>query len=223
MRLLIDGYNVMHAKGLPSKPLGPEGFRKARTRFLNELAAALGPFEALEATVVFDAATNPGERPERSTHKGMTVLYAIGDESADARIERLIAEHPAPKALTVVSSDHRLKKAAARRKARALTADEFLSHLESPRRTPRPSPAPSPPEPSRAPALPASEAAYWLNEFREIDEDPATHEVLGRGLGIPTDAEIAEIEREVEREFRGEPKPGPRLPTTSRHPRDRKT
>ena len=46
MRTLIDGYNLMYALGLLGKRHGPDGFRKVRTRFLNDLAGALGAIAA---------------------------------------------------------------------------------------------------------------------------------------------------------------------------------
>src|SRR4051812_12220179 len=118
MRTLIDGYNLMHARGLMERRFGPGGFHKVRHRFLIELAAALDPTEAHQTTVVFDASRPPRDRPERQTLKGIEVLFSVGDENADARIEALIAAHSAPRSLTVVSSDHRVRQAAARRRAR---------------------------------------------------------------------------------------------------------
>ncbi len=61
MRWLIDGYNVMHAGGRLGPKLGREGFRRARRRFLNELAATLPSEEAEHTTVVFDASVPPGD------------------------------------------------------------------------------------------------------------------------------------------------------------------
>lgn len=132
----------------------------------------------------------------------MTILYAVNDEDADARIEKLIAAHSAPKTLTVVSSDNRIRQAATRRKARVLTADLFLVDIETRKRSPREAPAPPKPEKGRGRELSSSESAYWLNEFRDIEEMPETRAMMGNEMGLPTDAEIAEIEREVEREFR---------------------
>src|SRR5207302_1583757 len=112
MRILIDGYNLMYALGLPGKRHGPDGFRKVRTRFLNDLAAALGAVAAHQTTVVFDASHSPVHLPRESIYKGMTIVYAVDDDSADERIEQLIAAHSAPKLLTVVSTDHRIRQAA---------------------------------------------------------------------------------------------------------------
>ena len=70
MRLLIDGYNLMYAVGLLGKRLGPDGFRKVRQRFLNDLADALGAVEAHQTTVVFDAAAPPDNVPsEQATRE----------------------------------------------------------------------------------------------------------------------------------------------------------
>ncbi len=198
MRTLIDGYNVMFAAGLMGRKFGPEGFRKVRLRFLNDLAATLDPVDAHMTTVVFDANDAPGHVPASIRHKGITVLFAVDEDSADERIEDLIAGHPNPKTLTVVSSDHRIQKAATRKKAKVLSADEFLTRLDSLKERTRPSVV-VPPEPStRQEALTAQESAFWLEEFREVVESEEAREV-GRGdPSFPTDEELARIAREVE-------------------------
>jgi predicted RNA-binding protein with PIN domain len=208
MRLLIDGYNVMYALGLLGKRLGPDGFRKVRTRFLNDLADTLGAVEAHLTTVVFDAADPPADLPRATTHKGLSVVFAVDDENADERIVRLIAEHSSPRTLTVVSSDLHIRRAATRRKARSLTADAFLAELDARKRRKPAGPATRDRDRDRERAPTPEEAAYWLNEFRALAEGPETRDVFERTPGIPTDAEIAEIEREVERELGSDPRPG---------------
>ena len=66
--------------------------------------------------MVFDASVPPGDFPPVSIYRGLSVLFALGDENADARIEQLIGEHSNPKTLTVVSSDNRIRLAATRRR-----------------------------------------------------------------------------------------------------------
>lgn len=200
MRFLIDGYNLMFAQGLLGQRFGPDRFRKVRTRFLNELADALGAVDAHLTTVVFDAAAPPEDRPHEMTHKGIQVLFAIDDENADERIERLIAEHTAPRSLTVVSSDNRIRQAASRRRAKALTADEFLASLDERKRS-RLAPPAAAAEPRRDAPLSAAETEYWLRQFGSLEAEPDTKAAFADDTGIPTDQEIAEIEREVEREF----------------------
>ena len=199
MRTLIDGYNVMFAAGLMKGKLGPEGFRKVRHRFLNEVAATLDSVEAHLTTVVFDANDAPGHVPSSTRHKGITVLFAVDHDSADERIEELIARHSSPKTLTVVSSDHRIQKAATRRKARVMSADEFLTRMDSRKERKRP-PATETAEPSRSEVPTAQEAAFWLEEFRELAESEEAREVFRGDPSFPTDAELARIEREVEEE-----------------------
>ncbi len=202
MRILIDGYNLMYAVGLLGRKLGPGGFRKVRQRFLNDLAAALDPVEAHQTTVVFDAAAPPDHVPREARHKGLTVLFAVDDESADERIEWLIAHDSAPKTLTVVSSDHRLRAAASRRKARAVTADAFWTELEDRRRR-RPSevpPLPSAEEVARQQGLPPEESEFWLRAFADVADAPETRQALEGDPPVLTDEEIARIEHEVQEE-----------------------
>jgi uncharacterized protein len=203
MRTLIDGYNLMFAGGLLGRKFGPDGFRKVRHRFLNDLAARLDPVEAHQTTVVFDASSPPDGLPRQSRHKGLTVLFATDDENADERLEWLIARDSAPKSLTVVSSDHRVRDAARRRKARVVSADEFWTLLDArkskARRAPPPAPSATDEDRARQAGPSPAEAAYWLAAFGDLDADPSAREALGRDF-VPTDEEIARIAREVERE-----------------------
>jgi predicted RNA-binding protein with PIN domain len=201
MRTLIDGYNVMFAAGLMGPKLGPERFRKVRLRFLNDLASTIGAVEAHLTTVVFDANDAPEHVPASSRHKGICVLYAVEHESADERIEDLIAKDSNPRTLTVVSSDHRIQRAAAKKKAKVVSADEFLTRLDALKERKRPEPAPIP-LPSRDEIPSAEEAAFWMEEFREVVESPEAREIFRGDPSFPTDDELAAIEREVEEEFR---------------------
>jgi uncharacterized protein len=201
MRTLIDGYNVMFAAGLMGRKFGPDQFRKVRQRFLNDLASTLDPVDAHMTTVVFDANDGPGHVPASTRHKGITILFAVDHDSADERIEDLIAHHSSPKTLTVVSSDHQIQKAATRRKAKVLSADEFLTQMDARKGQKKPK-APSPEEPARPGAPSAQEAAFWLEEFREVAESEEAREIFRGDPSFPTDEELARIEREVEEEFR---------------------
>lgn len=199
MRTLIDGYNVMFAGGLLGQRFGPDGFRKARTRFLNDVAATLTPIEAQFTTIVFDASHPPPDRPASVRHKGMTILYAVKAESADEQIEALIAAHSSPKTLTVVSSDHRVRRAATRRRAKVMSADDYWSYMD--RRKSR-KPMPTPPEPAprdrERPEAPSSaEAAFWMAEFGDLAASDELREVSRGDVAFPTDEEIARIAREV--------------------------
>lgn len=199
MRYLIDGYNLMYAGGLLGKKLGPGGFQRVRHRFLNDLADVMGAVDAHQTTVVFDASTSPKQSVRESTHKGLSIIYAVDDENADARIEQILAHHGTPKALTVVSSDRRIRQAAERRRARAVTAEAFWIELDDRREALKLRPAPQRrPTPIESPP---DEAEFWLQEFAGLDEQPETRAAFGGDI-VPmlSDAEIAELEREIERE-----------------------
>jgi predicted RNA-binding protein with PIN domain len=205
MLWLIDGYNLMYAAGaLDSRKIRRELFHRKRRRFLSDLADALGPERCRETTVVLDASTPPADFPLETVHQGLNLIFALGDENADARIETLIAAHSAPKSLTVVSSDRRIRRAAQRRRARTLSADEFLDLLErfqTAKRREMPSQNPATPRSlDRDSPLSAEEAALWLAEFGELDAAPETKEAFGPGSTLLTDAEIARIQREIDSE-----------------------
>jgi uncharacterized protein len=205
MRWLIDGYNVMHAGGRLGAKLGREGFRRARRRFLDDLAAALdGTVE--QTTVVFDASLPPGDFPLQSSYRGIRVVFALEDENADARIELLIAEDSNPKTLTVISSDRRIRLAATRRRSPSLPAEEFWEHLDRLKERAVRKPPPEAPPASRLssnhPGWRATpeESAFWMEAFRGVLDAPDVQKALAPNSTLLTDAEIAEIQREIDRE-----------------------
>ncbi|HZZ30008.1 MAG TPA: NYN domain-containing protein [Pirellulales bacterium] len=169
MSLIIDGYNLLNSTGIPSRGKGPGNLERARQALLNTLAESLVPEEVPRATVVFDASESPWGVAREQKHRGITVMFAAKDDDADSVIERLIAADSAPKRLTVVSSDHRLQKAAQRRRAVAVDSDVWFAQLLRDRaaRLNANSPDANPTADVPKPAGPLSpgEVEHWLRQF----------------------------------------------------------
>ena len=173
MSLLIDGYNLMHAAGIIGRGAGPGGLERSRLALLNFIAESLDPADLPQAVVVFDAATAPPGLPRTLVHRGLTVRFAAKHASADELIEELIELDSAPRRLIVVSSDHRLHRAARRRKATAIDSDVWHAQtVQKRRQRNQASPAQTALKPS-AP-LAESEIEYWLRQFadEQIADEP---------------------------------------------------
>lgn len=165
MSLLIDGYNLLHAAGLMGRRLGPGGLERARGALVKLVAGNIAPEEKARTIVVFDAGPDaPRDRPRQELLHGIQVRYALLGEEADDELERLIAADSAPKQLTVVSGDHRLQKAARRRRATAVSSEDWLSQAQTRRQA---SPGEPPPQQPAKPTEPltADEVEAWLREF----------------------------------------------------------
>jgi predicted RNA-binding protein with PIN domain len=172
MRYLIDGYNLLHAMGVLAGRTGPGGLEKARRRLLGLLRGAHGE-QAAEVTVVFDAAGAPPGVPAEQEYQGVQVRFALRRE-ADDLIEELIRRDPAPRSLTVVSDDRRLRQAARRRRCPALGCEEYLDELDRRRPPRRPTPDPGAAKPE---GVSRAETNHWLSEFAGLDDDPAFKEL----------------------------------------------
>jgi predicted RNA-binding protein with PIN domain len=173
MLYLIDGYNLLYALGVLRKRMGPDGLEKARQNLLGVLHGSFGG-ESANVTVVFDAAKPPPGVPAESDYQGIHVRFAIGMAQADDLIELLIRKASAPRHLTVVSDDHRIRDAARRRHCVVRGCGDFLQELER-RRKP---PAAPPREQSAKPSgVSGEEAQHWLNEFADLADDPAMKEL----------------------------------------------
>lgn len=162
MTLLIDGYNLLHASGILGRGIGPGGLERSRHALLNFLVESLDPAEVPHTVVVFDAPSSARSVPHTYEHRGLTVHFSSGHADADELIEQLIRRDSTPRRLTVVSSDHRVQRAAKRRRARAVDSDKWFAsvlraRIDKRRAAP---PATKPPAP-----LDEYQVRYWLRQF----------------------------------------------------------
>lgn len=164
--LLIDGYNVLHAAGLARRSYGPGEFERSRRRLLRLLGEQLFDRERRRTTVVFDAPEQSLGPPPPAMINGIRVLFADGE--ADTAIEKLIQQNSAPRRLYVVSSDHRLQRAARRRRSKFLDSETFLIRIAR-RLTPEERRQLAEPQEKREGLSSPGEVDAWLRAFGEID------------------------------------------------------
>ena len=163
MPLLIDGYNLLHVSGILGRGPGAKSFQASRLALLNFLAESLGSEDAAKTTVVFDAYEAPRGLPSRMQHRGIDVQFAAKHETADELIEELIRADSTPRRLTVVSSDHRIQRAAKRRRARAVDSEVWYGEVLDRRCQHEQSAAVAEARPP-VPLL-AEDVEYWIRQF----------------------------------------------------------
>ena len=157
-RFLIDGYNLLHAVGLPAR-LGPKTLHHARQRLI-ALVHRQHPND--DITIVFDAQHAPPGVPRERTEDGIHIIFAHG--SADDMIHDIVAHDSSPRSLCVVTSDREVKESARRRNAQVMDAIPFLDQITPP----TPPIAVSPEKPTTAND---EENRHWLDAFGSIDAE----------------------------------------------------
>jgi predicted RNA-binding protein with PIN domain len=169
MAIVIDGYNLLHASGILGRGVGPGSLERSRSALLNFLAESLDERQLAQTTVVFDARESPPGLPRSVRHRGIMVCFAESDSDADEVIERLIRADSSPRRLTVVSSDHRLHRAARRRNATPIDSERWYADVVRQRidRLRRKSPVSKPAGPPSE-----SEVRFWLRQFGLEDSEP---------------------------------------------------
>ncbi len=169
MPLIIDGYNLLNASGVFGRGRGRSALEQSRRALLDFLAEHLDPDEVSGTRVAFDAKGAPPGLPRESLYRGLTVQYAARHEEADDLIEELIRAESAPRRLTVVSSDHRLQRAARRRKATAIDSDVWFDQVVARRREGKHTGG----ETDVTPEKPSSEndVTAWLQRFGNVESD----------------------------------------------------
>ena len=171
MALLIDGYNLLHVTDIFSEAGPGTDLHRTRLALLDFLAASLNERERTETTIVFDAAGAPPGLPQTLVHGGMTVQFARRHSDADEMIEDLLEQCAAPRALVVVSSDHRIQRAARHCGAAYIDSSQWYAELLA---ASRPPDVGSSQSAKPTADVPPEELNYWVREFGETPTDDDT-------------------------------------------------
>ncbi len=178
---LIDGYNLLFTAGFEGRSRQRGWLEQARQRLLKYLETHLPADQHARTMVVFDVSVdvlkarqrelnepqplNPMKNSANAAEGGIQVAFAFNYDEADDMLEELIRKHSTPKSLTVVSSDHRIRKCALARRAISIDSDTFLNQLEQPANSPILSPEVEALRETQT--LSESEVREWLREFGE--------------------------------------------------------
>jgi len=165
MSLLIDGYNLLNAVGIIGRGIRTTSLERSRLALLNFLAESLEPSEIATTTIVFDAHSPPPGLPRVLEHRGLKIRFAGQYDDADSLLEELIRADTSPRRLTVVSSDHRLQRAAHRRRARAVDSDVWYGEIIHRRHAKASTTAGSVPRTKPNVPLLEEEVERWLRQF----------------------------------------------------------
>jgi hypothetical protein len=165
MKLLVDGYNLLHASGVFGQPTDEPTLDTARRALLGYLAQHLTPRDRARTTIVFDGKDAPRGLPAVLSFESMQILFSRRQQSADDLIAELIESEKQPRELLLISSDHGVQRSARQRGVayedseawiRALRLSEQVSAAE-----------PEKPLVAESPA----ERERWLREFSSPRRD----------------------------------------------------
>lgn len=153
--LIIDGYNLLRAiqAGCDEYPSITD----------SQMCALLSSFARLKkdkAKIVFDGIGPPDKTPLKNIAR-VEVMFSGQYKEADDIIEQLIIANTAPKLLTVVSSDRRIRAAAKKRKAASPGSLEFWQTLV--KELSKPGKIREPRE--KLTGISDGETDHWLKEF----------------------------------------------------------
>ncbi len=131
MQVIVDGYNLMKTDPELAmfQRVGIEAAREAVIRRLNN-AAGLRAVTAI--TVVFDGHLGGKERESTERRGRITIIYSKLGETADEVIKRLVAAHPTPAEVKVITRDNEI---------RSVVSSKGATPATMKRRTPTPTPA----------------------------------------------------------------------------------
>lgn len=180
MRLLIDGYNLLNASSIFAG--GAPTLQRSRQALLEFLGKALNERLRRATIVAFDATFAPPGLPSEETFRSILVRFARRGQEADDLIEELIAEAIDPRNLLVVSSDHRIQRAARQKGASFVDSETWYRQLAAAKgksRSGKSSPTGEPAEEKPTQVSP-TDASRWLQEFGDLDAEPGALPIADR-------------------------------------------
>jgi len=153
--IIIDGHNLLHSIvkiDNESEPISDVQLCWVISRYLK----AVGE----KGEIIFDG-TGPRDKSRFDNIENLEVFFAGLGSDADTVIENKIKASTAPKRLTVVSSDRRLRDAARSRKAMVVKSQVFWDNLQKQLRQKKPVKEPE----AKRMGLSESETKQWLEFF----------------------------------------------------------
>jgi len=154
MQIIIDGHNLLWAIQNAEE----------NTSIIDiSMCRILDVFFGLtrqNGEIVFDGA-GPPNKTEFNNIKNLSVSFSGRSCDCDTVIEHKILDSTAPKLLTIVSSDRRLRDAASSRKATSIKSEDFWEEVKT--RLNKRKPAKEPP--GKRGGLTESETELWLKTF----------------------------------------------------------
>jgi len=124
-RIVIDGYNLIHAIPELARLVGSD-LERAREALVTKLAVYRSQ-RKVRVTVVFDGTGTPG--PRTWPPGGIEVVFSRAPQNADDKIKNMLALEKSPKSWTVVTSDNSIVLYARDYGAKTLPAAEFAAKL----------------------------------------------------------------------------------------------
>ncbi|TMB42537.1 MAG: NYN domain-containing protein [Chloroflexi bacterium] len=104
-RLIVDGYNVVHAWASLKRLLTEASLEAARDKLIDRLSM-LGTVTGADVTVVFDSHRSAAAASTQETIDGVHVMFTRKGHSADHAIERIAyAASQSGDLITVATSD----------------------------------------------------------------------------------------------------------------------
>jgi predicted RNA-binding protein with PIN domain len=153
--LIIDGHNLLHSIVKLHEDSGPISDIQLCwivSRYMKAVSE--------NGEIVFDG-TGPRDKSQFDNIANLEVSFAGLGSDADSVIENKIKANTAPKRLTVVSSDRRLRDSARTRKATAVKSEIFWENLQKQLKRKKPLKEPE----AKREGLSESETRQWLEFF----------------------------------------------------------
>jgi uncharacterized protein len=180
MALLIDGYNLLNVTSIFGEAGPGTELHRTRLAFLNFLASSFTKRQRSATTIVFDAAGAPPGLPATISHDGMTIHFAHRHSNADELIEELLESHRAPRSLTVISSDHRVQRAARHRGASFVDSEVWYTDLKTRRKKAASDDSMAKPTAS----ISDDELSYWIAQFDgSATKEKSSDDIFPPGYG----------------------------------------
>ena len=153
--IIIDGHNLLHSivkLHEDSEPISDIQLCWIISRYLKVVRK--------QGEIIFDG-TGPRDKSPFDNIANLEVIFAGLGTDADTLIENKIKANTAPKRLSIVSSDRRLRDAARTRKAIAVKSEVFWDNLQKQLRRKKPIKEPE----AKRSGLTEGETQKWLDIF----------------------------------------------------------